>query len=464
MSFMVSQVFLAAGHVCPRATRLTEVVNISILVTPEALSCTTWLAHIVDTADLMTASGHVYSRGTLRVTVGDGSPCRQAVTSSKSEGRVTTCVGSRDSGKGESCLVSSICNCSSALWHQALLASEFWWWHLCFISPKAGGTCPTAVTVQEGCNTFSQLENWFGGASTLAYFSCSIQGRVDSSRGSPTGMATSSEGTLMDVGGASLGVEVQLPKNPSGRATLPKTVSSENETYWSIILCSSRTDSAKMCGWPGIGDWSFWPSIEEPGCRSQSSFIVPPRVPCKGSSGLVARGNPFGRDNGVPVGQGNDSQCCATHSSVEGAQKRPISFGLVPGHHPHLELSLSPATNFRYLLPTRSILSTFHTLPLGLLQEKGLLGLPHTCQPAPGRTTLHCAPTPVGVPGQIQLYLPIMEGYVLGSWWGCSLVEPCGTSCSAPGPPPPLVPTSGRGTGIWMALSEGLAQPLYLFF
>ena len=53
-------------------------------------------------------------------------------------------------GKGESHLASSTCNCSSALWHQALIASELWWWCLCFISPKAGRACPAVATSQRG--------------------------------------------------------------------------------------------------------------------------------------------------------------------------------------------------------------------------------------------------------------------------------------------------------------------------
>ena len=168
-------------------------------------------------------------------------------------GRATMCVGSRDLGEGESHLASFTCNHSSSLWCQALLASELQWWCLCFVFPKAGGAHPTAVTGREGCNTFSQLGNQFGGTSILACFSCGTWGRVDSLRGPPMGVATSSDGTLVEAGGASLEMEVWLPKNPSSRATLPKTISSENETYHSIILCNSRTDPAKRHGQPGIG-------------------------------------------------------------------------------------------------------------------------------------------------------------------------------------------------------------------
>ena len=195
-------------------------------------------------------------------------------------------------------------------------------------------------------------------------------------------------------------------------------------------------------------DWPSWPSIAEPGHRQQSSFIVPPRGPSKGTSDLAARGNPFDRDNGVLVGQGNNFQCHATHPFIEGAQKSPISFRLVPGHHPHLELFLCPATTLGYPLPSPYILSTFHTLPLGVQWEKGFLGLPCTCQLTPGRTTLHQAQALVGAPGWIQLlHLPIVEGYVLGSWWGCSLVEPCSTSCSAPRTSSSVSPDFGKGPG-----------------
>ena len=201
----------------------------------------------------MTASGYINSRGTLRVAMGDGFPHRQAVISSKHGGGATTFVGSRDSGEDESHLASSAYNLSSALWCQALLASELQWQCLCFISPKAGGACPTAVTSQEGCNTFSQLGNWFGGASILTHFSCSTRGEVDSLRGPLTGAATSLEGTLVGAGGTSLETEVWLPKNPSSGATLPKMIASENKKYHSIILHNSRIDHTKRHCWPDIG-------------------------------------------------------------------------------------------------------------------------------------------------------------------------------------------------------------------
>ena len=163
------------------------------------------------------------------------------------------------------------------------------------------------------------------------------------------------------------------------------------------------------------------------------------------------------------MGPDNNFQCHVPHSSIRGAWKRLISFRLAPECCPHLESSPAPATNLGYPPLIPSTLPTFHTPLPGALKANGFLHLPHTHQPALGRTTPHWAPTPVGATGQIQpLHPPMMEGYVLGSGQGWSPVRPCGAFCSTPGPPPPLVPALGRG--IWTVPSEGLAQPLYLFF
>ena len=168
------------------------------------------LAHIATGSK--TASGCVNSRGTLRAIAGNVSPCRQAITPSKPRGGATTCVGSGDSGEGESHSASSACDCFSALWLQALLASELWWQCLCFDSPRASGVCPMAVTGREGCNTYSQLGNWFGGASIFTCFSCGTWDVMDSSRDPPMGatssMVTSLDGTLVEVGGVSRKTEV----------------------------------------------------------------------------------------------------------------------------------------------------------------------------------------------------------------------------------------------------------------
>ena len=112
--------------------------------------------------------------------------------------------------EGESHSACLTCKHSSALWGWALLASEPQWQCLCLNSPKAGEACPVVVTGQEWCNIFSQLGNWFGGASIFACSSCSIWGVVSSLRGSLMGAASSmvtySVGTSVKAGGASLEV------------------------------------------------------------------------------------------------------------------------------------------------------------------------------------------------------------------------------------------------------------------
>ena len=73
---------------------------------------------------------------------------------------------------------------------------------------------------------------------------------ICSSMGAASSVGTSSIGALVGAGGTSMEVVnlAQLLKNPSGRATQPKTMSSEKEMYFSIILCNSRTDLAKRHG------------------------------------------------------------------------------------------------------------------------------------------------------------------------------------------------------------------------
>ena len=204
MSSMVTLGVWAAGWVHLRATHPMEVVTISIYVIPEASSCTMWLAHTIATAGSTTASGCVASRGALKAVAGDRSLCRQAITSLKPRGRVTTCIGSGDLGEVESCSVCLTCKHSSSLWHQALLASELWWWCLCLDLLKAREACPVAVTNQEGCSTFSQTGNWFRGTSIFACSSCCTQGVVSSSRGplmeAASSTVTSSFGTSVKVG------------------------------------------------------------------------------------------------------------------------------------------------------------------------------------------------------------------------------------------------------------------------
>ena len=159
---MVSLGVWATRRAYPRATQPTKVVTVSMYMTPKASSCTTWLVHIVATTGSSIPSTSMCSRDTSETVRGDGPLHRQAVTFSKPGGGATTGAGSRDSGEGESCSACPACRRSSALWHQALLASELWWQYLCFDSPGAGEVHPAVATGWEGCNTFSQLGNWLG--------------------------------------------------------------------------------------------------------------------------------------------------------------------------------------------------------------------------------------------------------------------------------------------------------------
>ena len=135
----------------------------------------------------------------------------------------------------------------------------------------------------------------------------------------------------------------------------------------------------------------------------------------------------------------SNSQCCISHSSIGGAQKRPISFGLAPGYHLLLESSPAPTTNLVYQLLIPSTLPTFLIPPLGVLWENDCLPLPHTCQLAPGRNAPHWAPAPVGPQVKFQgrgfslFILPLWRAICGGNRWGCSQVRPCSIFCSVPG-------------------------------
>ena len=127
----------------------------------------------------------------------------------------------------------------------------------------------------------------------------------------------------------------------------------------------------------------------------------------------------------MPVEPDSNFQCHIPYLSIGGAQKSPISFGLAPGCHLPLGSSPAPATNLVYQPLIPSTLPTFHSPPLGVLQEGGFLYLPHTCQLAPAGNVLHQAPAPVGTPGQIlgkvvqPLHPPTVEGYVQGNGQCC---------------------------------------------
>ena len=178
----------------------------------------------------------------------------------------------------------------------------------------------------------------------------------------------------------------------------------------------------------------------------------------------MVRGNLSGRDNQVLVGPDNNCQSCVPYSSVKGAQRRPISFGPTPGHHPHLESSPTPTTNLGYLPLVPSIPPISHTPPLRVPLGNGFPCLPYTCQPVHGRTAPHQAPALVGAPGQIQpLHPPLVEGYVMGSQQGCSLVRLGGAFGFGLGTSSSISPNFRMGHGHLGSPSEEPAKPFYLF-
>ena len=71
---------------------------------PVASSCTSQLVHTVATVSSTITSGCMGSRGASEMVKGDGSLHRQAITSLKPGGRVTSGIGSGDPGGDvESC-------------------------------------------------------------------------------------------------------------------------------------------------------------------------------------------------------------------------------------------------------------------------------------------------------------------------------------------------------------------------
>ena len=90
------------------------------------------------------------------------------------------------------------------------------------------------------------------------------------------------------------------------------------------------------------------------------------------------------------------------------------------------------------------MLPTFHIALLGVLWRRCSCCLTSTCWQAPEGNDPHLAPALVGALGQIpgkavqsihppRSLGPTKEGYGWGKGWGCPLVRPCSTSCSAPG-------------------------------
>ena len=128
------------------ATHPMEVVTVSMYVIPMASFCTMQLVHIVATVSWIVASSCRGSGGTSKTVAGNGSLCRQAITSWKPGGGATSCTISR--GQLVMWILVCLLNlltpfCPLALSPPAHITLL---WGLCFDSWGIGGACPVAVT------------------------------------------------------------------------------------------------------------------------------------------------------------------------------------------------------------------------------------------------------------------------------------------------------------------------------
>ena len=137
------------------------------------------------------------------------------------------------------------------------------------------------------------------------------------------------------------------------------------------------------------------------------------------------------------------------YSSAEGVQRRPISFGPIPGCHSHLESSPAPTTNLGCLPLIPSILPISHTPPLGVPLGNSSLHLPYTHQLVHGRTAPHQPQHWWGPQVKFSLFILSLQRAMwrgvgrAALWYG--LVAPL---ASPLGPLPPLVPTLGWDAGV----------------
>ena len=132
-----------------------------------------------------------------------------------------------------------VCNCSSALWHQAILSLGLLLWGLHLEPQEMGGICQCVMTGLERCNTSFHPGNQFGECSLLVDSSFWVWKVLDPSGGLTMGAAsssvtfttTSSTGELVYAGWALSGMVFPdwVVRDSSGRAMLPKMASSGKE-------------------------------------------------------------------------------------------------------------------------------------------------------------------------------------------------------------------------------------------
>ena len=176
MSSTVGPGRLAAMQGFLRATLPTEVVTMSMYVSPVALSWTMQAAYIIVTVSSANVSGCLISGGPQwepeRVIpqLAGHNPLRPG-------GSVTFSLGSGDPGDDvETNFSCTACLHSSALWCQALLPLALRLWHLCLNSLRAGGVCLVGITDWAGCNTSVQPGKLLWGTSPFSFSPCCTGG------------------------------------------------------------------------------------------------------------------------------------------------------------------------------------------------------------------------------------------------------------------------------------------------
>ena len=141
---------------------------------PVTSSLMIWLVLIVATAGANITSIITRTRGTLQTPSSDWSLCRHTVTPKKPGGSVT-CQTISDMLVGEGgfdWMVDTPCSLICGFWTSP---PGLWLWGLCFMPLDKGRVSPVATMGLEGCSTFSQPGNWFGGllfaaGSMVAFF------------------------------------------------------------------------------------------------------------------------------------------------------------------------------------------------------------------------------------------------------------------------------------------------------
>ena len=166
----------------------------------------------------------------------------------------------------------------------------------------------------------------------------------------------------------------------------------------SILACTSPKGVVSLA----LAGWTSLPNTVGLVHKPKSSETVPPWYPGRGTSGLKVVGIPSGRCTwGLEV-PNSCSWHLGLHSSLWGAQRRPLSSRQAPRSHLFLGSPLTPTTNQVCWLYIPSTWSNLCSLLLGVLEKDHSLCPPLACQPAIAGSTWGLAPAPVRASDQDQ--------------------------------------------------------------